>query len=154
MHPGIVRMKSIARSFMWWPGIDSDIEEMVQSCSECLWQRHAPPAVSFSPWLWVVIRLWQRVHVDFAEKKVLIEVLIMNSTTAGSIVTELRKLFDAYGLLQSVVSDNRPQFTLEEFETFLKLNGVKHVLCPPYHQASNGLTERNVQTFNNMLANA
>ena len=43
MHPGIVTMNSISRRFMWWPGIDSDIEEMVRSCSECSRQRNAPP---------------------------------------------------------------------------------------------------------------
>ena len=28
-HPGIVRMKAIARSTVWWPGVDKDIEEKV-----------------------------------------------------------------------------------------------------------------------------
>ena len=78
----------------------------------------------------------------------------VNSAIAGSMETELRKLFAAYGLPESVVSDNGPQFTSEEFETFLKLNGVTHVLCPPYHPASNGLAQRNVQTFKNILAKA
>ena len=65
----------------------------------------------------------------------------------------LRKLFAAYGLPESAVLDNGSQFTSEEFETFLKLNHVEHV-CPPYHPASNGLAERNVQTFKNMLTKA
>ena len=30
-HPGISRMKSLARSFVWWPGIDSDLEGKVKS---------------------------------------------------------------------------------------------------------------------------
>ena len=62
-----------------------------------------------SPWPWA-IRPWQRVYDDFAEKngkKFLVvadshskwlEVLILNSTTAGSTVTELRKLFAAFSL--------------------------------------------------------
>ena len=30
-HPGITRMKSVARSYMWWPGIDKEIEQSDQN---------------------------------------------------------------------------------------------------------------------------
>jgi len=34
-HPGIVTMKSIARSHVWWPGIDENRESYVRHCSVC-----------------------------------------------------------------------------------------------------------------------
>lgn len=34
-HFGIVETKSLARSYIWWPGIDKDIEVMVKSCTQC-----------------------------------------------------------------------------------------------------------------------
>ena len=34
-HPGIVRMKSLARSYVWWPSLDLDIESMVKECGGC-----------------------------------------------------------------------------------------------------------------------
>ena len=56
-------------------------------------------------------------------------------------------LFSRYGLPEQIISDNGPQFTSEEFPHFMKMNGIKHVLCTPYHPSSNGLAERFVQTF-------
>ena len=34
-HPGIVRMKSLARCYLWWPGLDDNIEAEVKSCEVC-----------------------------------------------------------------------------------------------------------------------
>ena len=31
-HPGVTRMKSVARSYDWWPNIDRHIEDLVTSC--------------------------------------------------------------------------------------------------------------------------
>ena len=44
-HPGICRMKSLARSYLWWPLIDTDIESVVNECNMCQ-QRHKSPATS------------------------------------------------------------------------------------------------------------
>ncbi|KAG5872496.1 hypothetical protein JTB14_025029 [Gonioctena quinquepunctata] len=35
-HPGIVRMKALARSHVWWPGLDADIERLVRDCSSLM----------------------------------------------------------------------------------------------------------------------
>ena len=34
-HPGITRMKSVARSYVWWSGMDKDIEDLAKSCIKC-----------------------------------------------------------------------------------------------------------------------
>ena len=34
-HPGIVRMKELARSYLWWPNVDIQIEQMVRNCASC-----------------------------------------------------------------------------------------------------------------------
>ena len=70
----------------------------------------------------------------------------MATTTATKTIEVLRNIFAAYGLPEEVVSDNGPQFTSQEYKTFLKSNGIKQTLVPAYHPASNGAAERAVQT--------
>ena len=76
-----------------------------------------------------------------------LEVIQMSSTLAEQTVVVLQQLFATYGLPLQLVLDNGPQFTAVEFQHFLKGNGVKYILCTPYHPSSNGLAERFVRTF-------
>ena len=51
-HQGIVKMKSLARSFIWWPKIDRDIENVVKSCKLCLDVSEYPPKAMLHMWQW------------------------------------------------------------------------------------------------------
>ncbi|XP_060079900.1 uncharacterized protein K02A2.6-like [Ylistrum balloti] len=66
-HVGMSRMKSLARSYLWWPGLDKDIETVVSACNACQATRKMPPVAPLHSWSWPT-RVWQRVHIDFAEK--------------------------------------------------------------------------------------
>ena len=48
-HPGISRMKAIAHSHVWWPKLDQDIEDLVNSYSACQSVRQAPPEAPLHP---------------------------------------------------------------------------------------------------------
>ena len=61
-HPGIVRMKEISRSYIWWEGVDKDIESVVKSCQACQSVKNAPPNAPLHPWLWPT-KPWQRLHI-------------------------------------------------------------------------------------------
>ena len=56
-------------------------------------------------------------------------------------------MFAAYGLPDQLVSDNGLQFSSEEFQLFLKFNGIKHCQTEPYRPETNGAAERFVQTL-------
>ena len=75
------------------------------------------------------------------------EVILMKSTTSEKTVSVLRTIFARNGLPEQIVSDNGPQFTSEEYNLFMKKNGIKHFKSAPHHPATNGLAERFVQTF-------
>ena len=158
-HPGISRMKSLARSFVWWPGMDNDLEEKVKECFNCQSTRHRPPPAPLHPWEWPE-RPWSRLHADYAGpflgKMFLIvvdayskwlEVIPVSSATSLSTIEQFRSLFSVHGLPEVLVTDNGTVFTSSEFEDFMKRNGIRHVKSAPYHPASNGQAERAVQTF-------
>ena len=162
-HPGIVRMKSVARSYMWWPGLDQDIQNLVKACKSCQSVKNAPPVAPLHPWVWPS-RPWQRVHLDFAgpfqNHMFLIgvdayskwpEVRVMSTTTASATLDVLREWFSQHGIPELLVTDNGSQFTSEAFVYFTKQNGIKHVRSAPYHPASNGLAERFVQSLKQSL---
>ena len=65
--------------------------------------------------------------------------------------TVLRHVFSTHGLPEVLVSDNGSAFTSAQFQTFIKLNGFRHVKSALYHPASNGLAERAVQTVKEAL---
>lgn len=161
-HPGMCRMKALARSFVWWPGIDQDIEDTVRSCEMCINMKDVPKVAPLILWPWAT-EPWQRIHIDYAEisgqhflvivdsHSKWMEVFPVNSLTTLTAMNILKGLFARYGFPQEVVSDNGPQFIAEDFKYFLKINVIKHTLCPPYHPSSNGLAEKHVQTFKRMF---
>ena len=75
----------------------------------------------------------------------------MPSTTSQRTIEVLSTYFARYGLPEQLVSDNGPQFTSYEFETFTQQQGIKHIKSAPYHPSTNGLAERFVQTFKNAM---
>ncbi len=64
-HPGVTRMKSLARSYLWWSGLDKELEECAKSCVACQSVKSAPAKAPLHPWFWPA-HPWQRLHVDFA----------------------------------------------------------------------------------------
>ncbi|XP_049884610.1 uncharacterized protein K02A2.6-like [Pectinophora gossypiella] len=152
-HMGIVKMKSLARSVMWWPGIDADIERACKECVACALENPAPPHAPPQPWPYPA-EPWTRLHIDFlgpfhgsmflvmidATTKWL-EVYQMQRTTAGAVIKVMREVFARFGLPKEIASDNGPPFTSKEYGDFLTGNGIKKTLISAYHPSSNGAAE-------------
>ena len=34
-HAGICRIKALAQSYVWWPGLDREVEQLVKACLPC-----------------------------------------------------------------------------------------------------------------------
>ena len=51
-HPGVFRMKSLARSFVWWPRMDQNMEKRIRNCNLYQYSRHLPASAPLQPWEW------------------------------------------------------------------------------------------------------
>ena len=145
-HVGVCCMKALARSHIWWPGLDDDIETLSSQCEACKTMAAMPAPAAHHPWQYSTVP-WERVHIDVGEWNktnlpVLVdafskwaEVKLISSTTTQKTI----------GFPAILVSDNKPQITSSEFEDYLQGNNITYYKSPPYHPASNGLAENMVK---------
>ena len=156
---GITTMKSLARMYMWWPGLDKDIEDQVCTCSQCQANQPVPPVAPLHPWSWPT-RPWARLHMDYAgplyghmflvviyAHSKWIEAFCVSTATSSITIDKLRMLFAQFRLPETIVPDNGSCFVSEEFESFLQSNSIKHITTAPHYSSSNGLAERAVQVL-------
>ena len=95
--------------------MDAEIELMVENCVSST----VLPSTLLYPWGWPA-QVWQRVHIDFAQKygnyflglidshSKWAEVVHMRLATVQNSIDQMRLWFVAYGLPKEVVSDNGP----------------------------------------------
>ncbi|EFO94687.1 hypothetical protein CRE_08564 [Caenorhabditis remanei] len=162
-HPGIVRMKKLARGFVYWCGMDSDIQKMVQSCDQCAAVAKDPVKTTLCSWP-MPTAPWQRVHADYVGpihgKYYLVmvdafskwpEIRTTTSITTSATLKLLQHVFSQFGIPDTLVTDNGSQFTSSAFNEFCKSQGINHMRSPPYHPQSNGQAERFVDTLKRAL---
>ena len=164
-HPGKNRSKSLMRCYVYWPNMDTDIADMVDSCKGCALAAKAP-ATTCKPWP-KTDQPWQRIHVNFAsplddQYNLIVvdsdtkwpEVLKCKRPTTNCTIGFLYDLFARFGVVDFVVTDNGTQFTSNEFKQFSDTYQVKHIKIPQYHPRSNGQVERFVDTLKRALKKA
>ncbi|XP_031354229.1 uncharacterized protein K02A2.6-like [Photinus pyralis] len=165
VHSGITKMKMIARNYVYWHGIDRDIENIAKSCAVCAKMQSDPVKVPIHSWE-KPDAPWQRLHIDYAGPKdgkfyfVIIdshsnwpEVFASNSAPNTELTIEyLREVFSRFGIPRIIVSDNATIFTSDRFTSFCSNNGIKQCFSAPGHPATNGTAERAVRTLKQRLA--
>ena len=162
-HLGASKMKSLARAYIWWPKMDTEIENLAKSCPTCQKTSSSPAEAPLHPWEWPALP-WSRPHLDFAgpflghmflvlvdAHSKWLDVQLMQSITSENTILKLKDIFTIHGLPQKIVTDNGPSFTSSTFKAFMERNGIKHICSAPYHPSTNGLAERAVQTFKQSL---
>lgn len=161
-HFGFRKMFNYAKNFVWWPTLAKDIQNNLNNCSSCKKFHNNPPKAKNMP-LPLAIKPWERIHIDYAQWQGFnfllivdayskwVEIIRMMNTSSNSTIEALRDLFWRYGLPETLVSDNGPQFTSKVFYEFMHNNAINHIKTAPYMPKSNGQVERYVQTFKQSL---
>ena len=162
-HFGMQRMKQLARTAVYWPGIDNDIMDVSHQCSTCAEHQNAPTKHANHPWI-LPEKPWSRVHIDHMINFLGSNWLVMTdayskypcihpttSTSTKATTDLLEQSFVHFGYPHTIVSDNATTYASEEFQDWCHNRGITHLTGAPYHPATNGAAERLVQTFKQTL---
>ena len=80
-----------------------------------------------------------------------IEVSPLASTTSQSIIASLKTIFSRFGVPETFISDNGPNYASKDFVNFAKDYGFTHVTSSPLYAQANGEAERAVQTVKRLF---
>jgi hypothetical protein len=169
-HPGIVKMKLRCRDAVWWPGIDIQLERFVRECTPCIVSgkstRPTPGPLQPVPF---PAGPWRKISLDIAgefmaaphhQRFVVVaidyytkwpEAAVCGHVTSAAVIDFLTGLFDRYGLVEEIVTDNGTQFTSVEFTDFLHSLGIRHCRSALYSPQANAEVERFNRTLKNGL---
>ena len=154
-HQGMSRTKSLLRSKVWFPGINTAVESTIQRCVIC-------QAVQATPTPLEPLRMspmppgaWQHVSMDFCGPLpsgdyllVLIDeysrypvVEIVKSVSAAAVLPVLDKVLSIFGFPKVLKSDNGSPFNSAQFAQYATHCGFVHRRVTPHWPRANSQAE-------------
>ena len=131
-HPGTERMKSLACSYLWWPGVDADIQQKVKQC-KCVkstkenyqWYHYIHGSGGEHLGTKCISTMLDRSKVkcfgfmDSYLKR--LDIHVTSSIFSAITIDKLQATFVALGLPEMVVSNNWTCFSSQKFQTFCEV---------------------------------
>ncbi|XP_048577104.1 uncharacterized protein K02A2.6-like [Nematostella vectensis] len=161
-HIGIEGCIRRARDTFFWPRMTVELKEYITKCEVCLTHRSGQrkePILQHE----FVARPWGKVSADLCEldnRTLLvvsdyfsnyIEVAQLNTVTSRAIIKELKAIFARFGIPDTLITDNGPQFASAEFSVFAKTWMFEHKTSSPRYAQANGKAENAVQTVKRLF---
>jgi len=156
-HQGVASCLRKAKDIVFWPGMNSEVKALVERCAVCAefqarnasqpMQSHQLPD---RPWSKVATDLFTvsgknyLTVVDYYSD--FVEVSELEDTTSRAVIQVLKEQFSRHGIPDTVVSDNGPQYSSQEFHEFSLSWEFNHVTSSPHYPKSNGKAESSVKT--------
>ena len=164
-HQGIVKCKQRARDILFWPGMSSQIDDKVSTCSTCSQFQRAQPKEPMviqelpdRPWAKIGSDLFELngahylLSVDYYSKW--IEIAKLSNINSYNVICHLKSQFAKYGIPDELISDNGPQYSSLAFKEFSNNYGFVNTTSSPKYPQANGEAERAVQTIKSLLKKA
>ena len=147
-HASINKAMDLARTCVYWPGMEADVTDYIKWCLTCIECSNLPVEMlkphEVPPWTLGKNRCWL-LSRPFGKKasnsgrllqQVPVHVFQWHLTHHFKTITYLRKLFTAEGIPAIVMSDNGPPFNGEEFRKFARDYDFVHTTSSPhFHQS-------------------
>ncbi|GMF52309.1 unnamed protein product [Phytophthora fragariaefolia] len=170
-HPGVCRTQLAAAQWYFWPGMDADIKDYVQSCESCMRYKSStgrkPGKIQPIP---LPAACWDVVSTDFITHlpvsdgfDSIMEVVdklskrpfyIPTHTTATA--EDIAKLFfnhviRYYVIPSTIISDRYPKFTSKFCAALTSLTKFKTAMTTAHRAQADGQTERQNRTLKDSL---
>lgn len=164
-HLGIEKCKRRARDTVYWPGMTAQIEDVISNCMTCsLYQNKnakeplLPHETPERPWAKLGADLYELngqnylLIVDYYSN--FIEVEHLKTTTSAKVIKRCKSQFARHGIPDTLITDNGPQFSSQQFSDFASAYQFEHRTSSPHYPQSNGKAEKAVQIIKNVLKKA
>ena len=151
-HMGVVKSKLLARTLIYWPYLNNDIEHVCSECTTCRENQHMPPNI---PKFQVRVRGPGEVYgMDVAEiqgKQPLVVVDYFSSCIferklvnliSLCIIDAIKDTFCDVGSLDKIITDNAHYFVSEEFTKFVMDWSIHHTTSSLRYPQGNGMAEK------------
>lgn len=160
-HLGIEKTLSRARMLYYWPGMNSQIKGIIETCEICekfkrnnqkepLKQEENP----MYPYAIAAMDLFEYAGHDFIaiidSYSNYLTACRLNNKTSKHIIERIREIFDKIGYPSIIRCDNSP-FGSAEFDRFASEFNIQFGFSSPRYPQSNGLAEKGVAIAKNIL---
>lgn len=168
-HNGIEATLKLARTNLFWPGMNSQIKEVVKNCNVCAKFAASQPNPPMKSHI-IPVHPFQIISMDVfyadynGSKKIFLvtvdhysdffEVDMLRDLTPLSVIAACQKNFARHGKPQIVVCDNATNFVNKHMLNFSKTWDFELVTSAPHHQQANGKSEAAVKIAKRMLMKA
>ena len=164
-HLGVSGCLARAREAVYWPGMNSEIKDLVSKCEVCCAMGKAQQKEKLIPHE-IPNRPWAKIGTDLCtigNENYLITVDYYSNFTevdriydkkSKEVITKLKAHMARHGIPDICMSDNGPPFNSAEFAAFAEAYEFNHVTSSPGYSQSNGKVESAVKSVKTLLIKA